>query len=385
MIKSEEILQNLKLLSFPRLAGTQNEKKAFNILKNKIKDYNSQYFNQEFSFTTFYSKFLPKILFTLLFLLLISFSMKNVLLFGISVLLILIFSVFILNPVKIGIGKKIKSQNIYLKYQKNKKNNENINPVDVDNKNSFNILFISHVDSKGQRFSIKMRIVSYKIWIISFISGFVLIFLDDILVFNLYLNLFEFIALGINLFAVILIILNTTNNKSPGALDNASGVTCVLELLKYYSKYENRLNNYNLWFLFTGAEEIGTMGIRHFYDKIMDFNKKKTIIINFDSIGKKVTYFSSKINPKRRKEEYYKLLKIADKINLDLGYSSSSFGVRSDGIYLKNQDYHGFGFGDPSSYKHVHSINDTTDKVEANLLKKLCIFIIEAVKEIDKL
>jgi len=44
----------------------------------------------------------------------------------------------------------------------------------------------------------------------------------------------------------------------------------------------------------------------------------------------------------------------------------------------------GFGFGDPSSYKHIHSINDTIDKVEANLLRKLCIFIIEIVKDLDK-
>jgi len=334
MIKSEEILQNLELLSFPRLAGTKYERKAFAILKNKIMEHASHYFNQEFTFTTFYSKYLPKILFTLLFLLLISFFIENTVFFGINVFFILLFSIFLLNPVKMGIGKKIKSQNVYIKYQKNN-HNDSIGPIDIGNNNSMNILFISHMDSKGQRFSIKMRIFSYKVWFISFIFGLIFVFLDDILVFNLYLHLFEFIALGINLLELILIILNTTNNKSSGALDNASGVTCVLELLKHYSKYENRLNNYNLWFLFTGAEEIGTMGIRHFYNKIMDFNKKKTIIINFDSIGKKATYFVSKFNQKRKKQDYHKYLKIAEKINLELGYSSSTFGVRSDGLYLK--------------------------------------------------
>ena len=111
----------------------------------------------------------------------------------------------------------------------------------------------------------------------------------------------EILFIGMNLVAVFFIILNSTNNKSPGALDNASGVACVLELLKYYSNQEHELKNYDLWFLFTGAEELGTMGIRHFYKSMMNFNKKKTFIINFDSIGKNVSYFSSSINKKKNK------------------------------------------------------------------------------------
>jgi len=383
LINAEEILKNLELISFPRLAGTIHEERAFNIIRNKIQDKGIEYFIQKFTFTTFYSKFLPKILFSLLFLLLFSVYLENIGFLWFNILIIMIFSIFLINPIKIKLGKKIRSQNLYVRYLTDSKRTILLNPNNNDNFDLMNILFIAHVDSKGQRFSIKIRIFSYKLWATSFFPGLLFIIMNDIIFSNLYFYIIEIVLIGINLVAVFLIILNSTNNKSPGALDNASGVACVLELLKYYSNKEHSLNNYNLWFLFTGAEELGTMGIRHFYDTLMDFNREKTYVINFDSIGKKVSYFSSSINPKKKREIYHIFLQIAKKINLKLGFSSSTFGVRSDGLYLQNQNFHGFGFGDPSSFKHIHSINDTVDKVEANLLKKLCNFIINALKEID--
>ncbi|MFX1277524.1 MAG: M28 family metallopeptidase [Promethearchaeota archaeon] len=381
---TKEILQILEALSFPRLASSIHEDVAFDTIKKKISEQKINFSSQQFTFTTFYSIILPKILFTLFFLLLFSIFFDNLILSLIIIVFITIFSIFIINPIKFRIGKKVRSQNLYVKYPKKGIENKVIEEFsNIKGDHSKNILCIAHVDSKGQRFSIKIRILSFKLWSYSFFIGLIIILIHNLLFFNLYIYIVEIILIGINLIALFSIILNTTNNKSPGALDNASGVACVLELLKYYSNRENRLNNYNLWFLLTGAEELGTMGIRHFYNNIMNFNKKKSYIINFDSIGKNVSYYSSSINNKKNKELYHKFLQIANNIKLKLKFSSSTFGVRSDGLYLKNQNFLGFGFGDPTSFEHIHSINDTVDKVDVSLLEKLCKFIINVLKELD--
>ena len=50
MIDKSRIENNLKEFSFPRLSGTEFEKKSFNIMKQKIEDLNLIPLKQEFSF-----------------------------------------------------------------------------------------------------------------------------------------------------------------------------------------------------------------------------------------------------------------------------------------------------------------------------------------------
>ena len=66
MIDKARIEKNLKEFSFPRLSGTEFEKKSFNIMKQKIEDLNLIPLIQEFSFSTFYSRIYPKLSLTLL-------------------------------------------------------------------------------------------------------------------------------------------------------------------------------------------------------------------------------------------------------------------------------------------------------------------------------
>ena len=51
--------------------------------------------------------------------------------------------------------------------------------------------------------------------------------------------------------------------------------------------------------------------------------------------------------------------------------------------YLKKKKFIGIGFGDMDSYKHIHSINDTIDKVDSNLLAGLCKDITMSLKDLD--
>ena len=66
---------------------------------------------------------------------------------------------------------------------------------------------------------------------------------------NQYLPWFFIIGLvfvSLNLLSTVILLFNNTNNKSPGAVDNASGVSVVFELLKYYSNDNFSLKNHNI-------------------------------------------------------------------------------------------------------------------------------------------
>ena len=66
MIDEERILNNIKDFSFPRLSGTDFEKKSFNIAKKKVEDLNLSPIEQDFSFSIFFSRIYPKVALTLL-------------------------------------------------------------------------------------------------------------------------------------------------------------------------------------------------------------------------------------------------------------------------------------------------------------------------------
>ena len=374
MIDKARIEKNLKEFSFPRLSGTEFEKKSFNIMKQKIEDLNLIPLIQEFSFSTFYSRIYPKLSLTLLSWLLIVLFLNYHVIFTIVNLslifiLILILIIFTRNPETIKVGREYHSQNLYVKLTSQSKNSNS----------DYNIFLLSHLDSKGQAFSIKIRIQLYYIWIISFLLTLFIILLTEVL---LLLYFFSILTLSINCIASLLIWLNTTNNKSKGAIDNASGISCVLELLHYYSNPKNRLKNYDMWFVFTGAEESGTMGVRNFYKYMGDLDREKTFISNFDSIANRVNLWDHGLLTKKNIKSFEYFLQNKEIMNIE---KTRRFyiGTYTDGLFLLNKGFQGLGSGDKSTYNYVHSVNDEVDKVNIKVLKKLCQFYTILLNEVD--
>jgi aminopeptidase YwaD len=68
----------------------------------------------------------------------------------------------------------------------------------------------------------------------------------------------------------------------PGANDNASGVSVVLNLIKYYSKNKPK---YKTVFLFFAGEEAGLLGSKFFVEKKSIDLKKIKFLINLDLLG----------------------------------------------------------------------------------------------------
>ncbi len=394
MIDEKRIIKNLEDFSFPRLSGTEGENKAFNLAFSILKNLELEPVVQEFTFSTFFSRVYQKIVFSLGFVLLfILFLNIEAVFFFYSVIIIFIIIIVLIvitrNPEKINFGRILNSRNIFVKLA-SISNQLNSNAEDVKDFQELdkNILFMSHLDSKGQRFHIGTRIKSYRIWAFSALPMFFIIILKNYVYFlKPYILIFYIIGivpLLLNFYATILIIINTTNNSSDGAIDNASGITIVLELLNYYIDSKVRLKNYNLWFLFTGAEECGTMGIRHFYNnEIKKLDRKKSLPINFDAIGKNIYPFPSEKLAKTNNIFLNSFLKNGEKLNFKRNPKRIYFGSHSDGGFLDKKGFVGIGFGDMSSYSYIHSINDTIDKVDPTKLKLLCEALTSAIADLD--
>jgi hypothetical protein len=236
-----------------------------------------------------------------------------------------------------------------------------------------------HLDSKGQRFTILYRIRIIRTWVFSGVVNLGIIILKNIIFapFSLLFYIIGIAPIAINLIASILFLLNTTNNESNGAIDNASGIACVFELLSYFSNPESRLKHHNLWFVFTGVEECGTMGIRNFYQKIKHLNKEKTVIFNFDTIAKSTYLFPSKKMSDPINTIFSMFVKNNKGLEIKRNTKKIPFGSHTDGYYLKKKNFQGIGFGDLESYEHIHSIHDTVEKVDSFLIKRLCETIID--------
>lgn len=380
MIDELIIKKNLEEFSFPRLSGTIHEKKAFDLAFNKISDLGLKPQVQDFEFSTFYSRSYPKIGFISGFLLLLSFFIN--LNFGYFILIfigpILVFLFIVMrNPENVKFYKKLKSANLFVRLKAHKSPIKN-----KSNKPNKIIVFSCHLDSKGQKLSILARVRSMRAWFFSTLITIFIILLKELTPSNLNLIFISLgsIPLSINLIGTLLIGINTTKNSSYGAIDNASGIICVLELLRYYSNENNRLENVDSWFVFTGCEETGTMGIRNLYKKLKVFDRNLFMLVNFDSVGRGITIFDSIYQPDGYNEFYNNFLN--NGVGLDIIQKSKkiNFGTHSDGTFIKKKMYQGVEFGDLSVYKYMHSKEDTIDKVNTNNLKRLCELIIENVK-----
>jgi len=381
MIEERRIKRNLKKFAFPRLSGTKFELEAFNKLKKEVEGLNLDFEVQNFTFSSFYSRIYPKLAFLSGSLIYITFSLifHPIITPIILVILISILTSSILltrKPERIHFIKKLNSQNLLVKIKSKSDKGKNKDRI---------ALFISHLDSKGQRFKIQIRIRIIKLWIATSIILLITLPFNFLIYIGFELIFYILVAfpLVLNVLASILIVLNVTDNSSEGAVDNASGIVCNLELLNHYSIPKNRLQNYNIWHLFTGAEECGTMGIRHFYNNLKNFDPEKSISFNFESIAKQVYLFPGGKEGANAQNIDHLILNNTRNLSINHYLTNRVFGTHSDGGFLGKKGFQGYGIGEVEAYEYMHTPNDTLDKINTVILKKLCLVLTDSLKKHD--
>jgi hypothetical protein len=400
--QKERLRNFVNKFSFPRLAGTKAEEKAVNLAFETFKELGFEekhVLMRKFEFTDFYSTTLIKLIMSMN----LIFNLILILFVFIYVLLSIFFTIFMIiivmlivkglkhpeNPGFWGeyFGVNLEATNVITK----------IPASSISESEAGDIIISAHIDSKSQSYTTFFRVFLYKLWLY---GGIAMAFFYILFLIVLFANIpfdFRFTLYGAwisvsivstsNLFLMFL----NTHNKSPGALDNASGMAIVFELSNFFLK--NPLNNFNIWFCQFSAEELGTMGSRIFVnDNENLFVKGRVFQINFDMISCKnhkkneIEFFKSygslfrKINSPLL-SKYFEIS--AKKENVSLKGFNLSTGAHTDTVPFHMRGWDAIDITTRAAAKYTHTKKDIPEKVDPSVLLDTCLITQGAIKMID--
>jgi len=393
----------VETFSFPRLAGTDGEKRSVELTVETFKKIgfnDKQIKERSFKFSDFYSTTLIKLIMILNLtfnLVLILFAYINILLSIFHIALMVLIVSFIIKGLKHPetpgfwgeyFGETFTATNVFTK----------IPAKQLDEEEAGNIIISAHLDSKSQSINTYWRVFFYRVWIYGGIGlGIFYILYLIIIITNLEFD-FRLTLYGawvtvilISLSNIFLMFLDT-HNKSPGALDNASGMAVVFELSSHLIK--NPLKNFNIWICQFSAEELGTMGSRIFVNEHESkFIYGRAFQFNFDMVSCKphnknrLEYFRSYGTIIRKKcapllSKYVEIAAKKEKVEIQGLHLSSGAHTDTVPFHLRNLD--GIDISTKAAALYTHTKNDTPEKVDPKVLADSCKVIYTAILMIDE-
>jgi aminopeptidase YwaD len=151
----------------------------------------------------------------------------------------------------------------------------------------------------------------------------------------------------------------------PGANDNASGVSMMLELAHFYAQPENK-PEYTMVFIAFGAEEAGLLGSKYFVDHPLIPLKKIRFLVNLDMLGTGDDGMMV-VNGKVFSEEF----QLLENINQEHGYLPA---IKSRGEAANSDHYYFYLKGVPCFFFYtlggIAAYHDVMDRPETLPLTK---------------
>ena len=388
LITEASIINHVKALAYDRSAASTGETKTINYIQNELNVNNINSKVEYFSWST-PIRYLMKTIYLMIFTYLLFYR-----LFLIIVLYYFVKYMF-QKTRKITFVSRDESKNLFAKIpSKRKVPNQPI------------IIFSAHYDSIASRIPYIMQkivMVIIKIIILPylalsiFISLWLVLNIISITNFNTFLLFLISISsvTTVSVFIPIFLFVFTTS-KSTGSIDNASGVSILIELAKKVK--ENQLTNYDVLFLWCGAEEWGLKGSKRFvakhakeYNKIYDFSK--SININIDMVGSYIGLLnkSGLLFKKAINKNLNQLIKAsADELNIPITLYNKKIKPKSDYISFKkfskkkNKSFQTALFHSDRDSIYIHSKKDTPEKC-SNIIMDDCLKVCyNTIKHLDR-
>ncbi len=289
--------------------------------------------------------------------------------------------------------KKESAKNIFAEILANKKG-----------KNRPLVIFSAHYDSISANIPYKVQ------WVIFFIYRLIIgFYVIVIIVFSLWLTLdFLLIVLLPNSIIIMIAIISLIGifisvpilylvfNEKPsaGSIDNASGVSILIELAKHFQR--NPLEKMDILFVWPGAEEWGLKGSKEFCRKhIIDLNEKydlnRSILINIDMVGSyiglvdRVGLFRRSLN--KNLNDVFEAT--AKNLNIPLTRYNKLIPPKSDHrsfrSYVKRarKKIQIVYFHSDNDTKYIHSTKDTPDKCSAENLNGCLYICYQTLRSLD--
>ncbi|MFX1424923.1 MAG: M28 family peptidase [Promethearchaeota archaeon] len=385
--KELEAKKHVESLAFRRSASSTGETKAIDYIENELKKDNIDSQREYFHWTG-----PTRLLMRTSYLIIITYLL-------LSRLFLVIVVYFVIKHLfertrKMTLIKKESSKNIYTKIPA--KSIEPNRPI---------IIFSAHYDSVSANIPYRLQVFMFFIYrlVIAFYIIIIIVFsiwltLDILVIFNLPTNIITIVAL-VSLFGIVisLPILYLVFNEKPSScsIDNASGVAILIELVKLFNK--NPLENYDLFFIWTGAEEWGLKGSKkfcseHFNTLKREYNLNNSININIDMVGTYIGLLDKAGFPLRKgmNKDYNDLFEATAKsLNIPITRYNKIIEPKSDHIIFRRyarrsrKRLQTIFFHSDKDSKYIHSLRDTPDKVLPENLNGCLGICYQAVRTID--
>ena len=125
------------------------------------------------------------------------------------------------------------------------------------------------------------------------------------------------------------------------------------------------------------------MGVRHFYNNLKNFDPEKSISFNFESIARHVYLFPGGKEGTNALDVDNLIINNTRNLKINHYITNRVLGTHSDGGFLGNKGFQGYGIGEVEAYKYMHTPNDTLDKIDTAILKKLCLVLTDSLEKHD--
>jgi hypothetical protein len=274
----DRVFRDIKSLSIPRRTGTMGDRITADYLANAFGEIDVSLASEKFCFSAFPNEVGSRLLPLVVWMVVLT-AMK--LHHSNPVVSALLFGGLLLASIPGTRWSKFVEIFYDLRLLKRKSTNlvAVLKPKEVKGR----LVLLAHRDSKSQTLPLYLRLSIYMMFFFS-VAGVALLYLGFMIagVTDLIIYLwFPSLLLAIPLF---LMIFNVSGNDSPGGIDNATGLSILLELARGIK--EKEMMGIEVVFLLTGAEEEGLPGaIRFVQKKTADYNPHNTYFLNLDGVG----------------------------------------------------------------------------------------------------
>ncbi len=383
----------------PRLAGSPGSYEIVEMLKEDFKHFNFEFAEQKFpvfkSDTSFQMslKFLIMAIMFTVFLLLFWFA------FWYSLLALLIIIPYFRRVRRFPKCTEVCSKRMKLKADivddLGFSQSNLVYRLKATEERKINFLLMAHHDSKSQTFPTESR-VYLALFLASVFLLIVILYIICIafellgITTHLWLRPLTFVLGWIIVGMFLMLSLNRISNNSPGALDNASGMYTLWKTANFL--YKSPLKYCEVWFILTGAEEIGQIGAAEFLNKFKgDLEPKSTYILNFEMIGLKnipLKVLASYSFPRKRKISPF-LLPIAFEAAKNLGIELNGWylpiGANTDGLLFRNEGYTAMDFVSRQAGRYTHLPKDKYELIDPKSVDDQARLNVAIIEKLDKM
>jgi hypothetical protein len=244
-------------------------------------------------------------------------------------------------------------------------------PADAGGKGPL-VVLMAHYDSKGQGMSLVLRILLF----LTFSIGGIGLFLRAVWMAMEMVGGIDVLSAGFGLLSALSALAMSpmrADNRSPGAVDNASGVGVLIGLAEAVGGDSKVFPRAEILFVATGAEEVGLQGAFAFLKRhaVEMSGERRVYVLNFDGSGVAgKVYVSSKTGLRRRSPHLLRLIREAGAAE-GVRVRSPAFviGAMADhfpfvGAGIEAATFASFGWDSLA----IHTPRDTPDRLNAEMM-----------------